>query len=66
MKDLFKNDFPIDGKKLSLEGVSIKKWFALVRKSVSTTRNKAFVENTFPLDGKTASSGKKIEQNGYQ
>ena len=47
MKDLFKNAFPIDGKKHSLAGVSekiYKKWFVLARNSVSTTRNEAFVE----------------------
>ena len=50
MKDLFKDDIPIDGKKLSLEGVHekiYKKWFVLARKSVFTTRNKAFVEKYF-------------------
>ena len=29
------------------------------------TRNKSFVENTSPAYGKTASSGKKIEENGF-
>ena len=67
MKDLIKNTFPIDGKKLSLEGVSEKiyiKWFVITRKSVSTTRNEAFVKSTFPLYGKAASSGKEIK-NGF-
>ena len=41
------------------------KWFVLVRKSVSTTRNEAFLEKyVFPIR-KTASSGKKIEENAF-
>ena len=41
------------------------KWFVLVRKSVSTTRNEAFFEKyVFPIR-KTASSGKKIEENAF-
>ena len=48
MKDSFKNMFPLDGKKLSMTGVSekyiFKRWFAQARKSVSSTRNEAFVE----------------------
>ena len=35
MKDSLKNTFPVDGKWL---------WFVLARKSVSSTRNEAFVE----------------------
>ena len=34
--------------------------FPLNRKSVATGRNKGFVENVFPRDGKTASNGKDI------
>ena len=42
-------------------------WFVLARKSISTTQNEAFVENTFPLYGKTvSSSGKKIENGFHQ
>ena len=47
MKDSFKNTFSVDGQKLSLAEVSeemCKKWFGLTRKSISTTRNKAFVK----------------------
>ena len=68
MKNSFKNTFPLDGKKaFTGRGFknSYKKWFALARKSVSTTRNEAFIENTFSLYGRTASSGKKTEVNGF-
>ena len=47
MKNSFKNTFPLDGKKaFTGRGFknSYKKWFALARKSVSTTRNEAFIE----------------------
>ena len=47
MKDSFKNTFPLDRKKLPPAAVSeiiYKKWFVLARKSVFTTRNKAFAE----------------------
>ena len=65
MKDSVKNTFPLDPKKAfsdrSLKKV-YKKWLVLARKSVSTTRNEAFVEK-YVSHGKTASSDKKIEEN---
>ena len=39
-------------------------WFGLARKSICTTGIKHPLKNAFPLYGKTASSGKKIE-NGF-
>ena len=47
MKDSFKNTFPLGRKKSFPRQASLKKykqWFALARKSVSATRNEAFVE----------------------
>ena len=44
MKDSFKNTFPLDRKRSFPRQESLKKWFVLARKSVSTTRNEAFVE----------------------
>ena len=41
------------------------KWFVLVRKSVSTTRNEAFFEKYVFTIRKTASSSKKIEENAF-
>ena len=46
MKDSFKDAFPLDRKKSFPRQGSMKKykkWFVLARKSVSTTRNEAFV-----------------------
>ena len=51
MKDSLKNTFALDEKKCL--------WFVLARKSVSTTRNKAFVEKYVSTIRKIASSGKK-------
>ena len=39
IKDLLKNTFPLYGKSL---------WFVLARKSVSATRNEAFIEKYVP------------------
>ena len=57
MQDLFTSTFPSDGKiRLSVAGVSEngrKKWFPLVRKSVSTIRNKViFQKIELPLSEK--------------
>ena len=46
MKDSFKNTFPLDIKRSFLWKEFLnkcKKWFGLARKSVSITRNEAFV-----------------------
>ena len=68
MKYSFKNKFSLDRKRAFSAGVSKKtytKWFLLARKSVSTTRSKAFVEKYVSSTKKTASSGKKIKENGF-
>ena len=56
MKDSFKNTCPLDGKQLSLAGVSekiCKKRLVLARKSVPSTRNEAFVEKCVSTIWKT-------------
>ena len=67
MKDSFKNSFPLDSKK-ALSGRSLwkkyKNWFVLARKYVPNLRNEAFVEKYVSMIPKTASSDKKIKENG--
>ena len=68
MKDLFKNKFPLDRKKpFSSRSLwqNIQKWFVLTRKSVSTTRNEAFIEKYVSWTRKNFLSDKKIKENGF-
>ena len=44
IKDSFRNTFPLDRKRRLPRQESLKKWFVLARKSVSATRNEAFVK----------------------
>ena len=78
MKDLFKNKFPLK-KNLSLLLSNIKKsflWQESLKKNIknglywpenpfSLSRMKHLLKNRFLQYGKTASSGKKIKENGF-
>ena len=69
MKDSFKNMFPLDGKKLSMTGVSekyiLKNCLHMPENQFPVPGTKHSLKNTFPLYKKSASSGKKIEENSF-
>ena len=69
MKDSFKNKFPIDRKKLFLRQESEKKYIknglCQPENPFSLPGTTQSLKNTFPRYGKTASSGKKIKENGF-
>ena len=62
MTDSFKNMLLLDEKKLSLAGVSS---LDKPENQFPVPGTKHSLKNTFPLYNKSASSGKKIEENGF-
>ena len=69
MKDSFKNTFPRDRKRSFPRQEFLKKqkkWFVLARKSVSITRNEAFVEKCFSTIRKNCFFWQEIQRKWFR